>query len=473
MSEISWPERSTSYGYAVCGLGPAGCGFLLHAIKEDEIGRLVDKGLVLIDRSAHPGAGKVGDYKLTGNSLSRAFLDCIDDPKLAWLLGDLAVAASPVIKLRDIELLAPPLDVVGDFLTAIAERTIAYLSEAYRVPVLLDTEVEAIDRKLDQSFALTLHGKQDGHRQRLAVDNVLCSLGGRQMLGTIRQCELQPGLKLGAHAERIIASDDFLMMPDDVIQKAIPLSTDGTRDVVIVGGSHSAMSTIDRLTDALGPLGLERVIMLHREPLRLYYASPDEARSDGYSFDDPGDICPMSGRVNRFGGLRYRSFDVGKSILETGRTPDQSVEVVSVRLDDPASANAAAVQSYLAKASAVIACLGYQANLPPVVDHANREIELRNQPRGLEIDDEGRALAADGRPVPGLYVFGIGSRLLRRSDAIGGEPSFRGSADGVWLYHNHGGGVILNALTKGHSTKPEEHARKTPRPNFVDVAVSA
>lgn len=447
------------HGYAICGLGPAGCGFLLHAIKENAISRLVDKGLVLIDRSATPGPGKVGRYRLTGNSLSRAFLDCVDDPKLGGLFQDIATSAPSVAELRAMEQLAPPLDIVGDFLAAVAQRTIAYLSSAYQVPVLLETSVETINRRIDGGFSLNLRRMSDGHQFNIETDNVLCGFGGRQSIEMIEQCEIQPGLRLGDHTDRIIPSDDFLMMSNDAVRRSIPRASGQANDVLVVGGSHSAMSTIDRLTDALGPIGLRRIVMLHREPLRLYYASVDAARRDGYAFDDPDDVCPMSGRVNRFSGLRYRSFDVARSILETSRTPDQSIEVVSVHLGNLGREGRAMKEALLDRAAAVITCLGYQANLPRVFDPWEQEIALRNQYGGLEVDDNGCALTVDDQPVSGLYVYGIGTRLLKRSDAIGGEPSFRGSADGVWLYHNHGGSVILDALGNTFSSGTDRSVR--------------
>ena len=126
--------------------------------------------------------------------------------------------------------------------------------------------------------------------------------------------------------------------------------------------------------------------------------------------------------------------------------------------------------NYLRRAAAVIACLGYQANLPRVVDPWHREIEFQNRLGGLDIDGNGRAVTIDGQPVPGLYVFGIGSRLLKRSDAIGGEASFRGAADGVWLYHNHGGSVILNALGKTLSSGID---RPAPTQSGIDHAKRA
>lgn len=450
MSEIRSLNERERYGYAVCGLGPAGIGFLLHAIKEGAVDQLVDRGLVLIDRSRTPGAGKVGDYRLTGNSLSKAFLDCSDDPKLAWLFDDLNVSATSIRQLRDRLHEAPPLDIVAEFLEVMATRTIAYLAREHQVPVLLGTSVEAIHQRSDGRFRLQLYRNDSGQKKTIDADNLLCGFGGRQAESVIGACEVRPGLRLGDHARNLFASDDVLMMSNDAIRSMASKNPASIQEAVVVGSSHSAMSTIDRLTEALGPVGLKRIVMLHREPMRLYYASPEEAAEDAYPFDEKADICPMSGRVNRFGGLRYRSFDVARSIIETGRTPDQTVEIVPVRLSEHSDES---VARYLQGACMTVACLGYQANLPPVLDTRDREIPLQNSARGMEIDEQGRALTADGRPVPGLFVYGIGSRLLKRSDAIGGEPSFRGSADGVWLYHNHGGAVILDALQDTFSSK--------------------
>lgn len=440
MAEIC-PFSSGRFGYAVAGFGPAGCGFLLHAIKTKSIERLVNDGLVIIDREAKPGPGKISRYQLTGNSLSRAFLDCVDDPDLAWLFEDLCKSDPSVKQLQALEFEAPPLDIVGDFLTMMAKRTLDHLKEKYGIPVLLETEIDQLQRQPSGSFTLSLRHRQTGQTSTMSAENVICALGGRQSRQVVENTEIAPKLPLSEFSDHLMVSDDFLMMSDEAVRAAIPLKDGG--DVVVVGGSHSAISTIDRLTEALAPVGLKSLTMAHASPLRLYYASAEEARADNYPFLDPDDICPMSGRVNRFGGLRYRSLDVAKSILKTGRMPEHDVAINWLQLR---SSSAAMIRQTLDKAPTVIAAMGYQANLPSLVDDRNVEIPLCNLPRGVEVDETGQVNTVNQGPMPGLFAIGIGSTLLRRSDEIGGEASFRGVADGVWLYHNHGGGVILNAL---------------------------
>lgn len=464
MAEIC-PISSGKFGYAVAGVGPAGCGFLLHAIKANAIEQLVEGGLVVIDRDSRPGAGKVGDYQLTGNSLSRAFLDCFDDPDLAWLFDETCQNDPSVRQLRAMEFEAPPLDVVGDFLRLLARRTLDHLKSRYGIPILLETEIARIQHQESGDYILHLRNRDTGQASRIVARNVVCALGGRQGRPVVEETEIVPGLKLGAATRNLMVSDDFLTWPDDAVRAAIPIDKNAA-DIVIVGGSHSAISTIDRVTQALAPVGLKSVTMLHTSPLRLYYASPEEALAEDYPFLDPEDICPMSGRVNRFGGLRYRSLDVAKSILKTGRMPEHDVAVNWLRLRSSAPLM---IKDALAEAPAVIACMGYQANLPPVVDEEGNDITLCNWPRGVEVDDEGRIETVCQGPMPGMFAIGIGSTLLRRSDAIGGEPSFRGVADGVWLYHNHGGGVILSALDHSFSSQEALYAETHRVPRNAQV----
>ena len=453
MAELC-PFPTQKIGYVLAGFGPAGCGFLVHAIKSNAIERLIDDGLLIIDRSSRPGAGKVGDYQLTGNSLSRAFLDCIDDPALDWLFGDLAATEPSINQLRELEFEAPPLDIVGNFLTAIAKRTLDYLVNEHGVPVLLETEIDQIQQKAAGDYLLSLRNRRTGQTFAISARNVVSALGGRQSMDIIEDTDIAPGVTLGDATDQLMTSDQFLMMSDEAIRDAIQINGGSSADIVVVGGSHSAISTVDRLCQALAPVGLKHLTMLHGSPLRLYYSSPEEARADNYPFSDAHDVCPMSGRVNRFGGLRYRSLDVAKSILKTGHMPEHDVEIHWMPLKSTAPD---VITQALRQAPAVIAAMGYQANLPPVVDAQSVDIPICNWPRGIEVDEIGSVKTVCQGSLAGLYAIGIGSTLLRRSEAIGGEPSFNGVADGVWLYHNHGGGVILNALIDDEPTLENQH----------------
>ena len=436
--------RHQRYQYAVCGFGPAGSGFLLHALKSGLLGRMADEGLVVIDRAASVGPGSIGQYRLTGNSLATAFIDCIDAPGYRPLFDDLR-ARNPVVRaMRAIGAAAPPLDLTAAFLEIMVERLAERLTRDYGIPILRSTEIRRIARQDSGGYRIDLRDRTSGRESAITACEVISACGGRQSPDVVATDPLTPGLILDPWRERLLMSDDFLRVSDEAIRDAVPLGG-ASRDVIVVGGSHSAMSTVDRLAQALGPAGLRRITLLHRSPIRLYYASVEEGLRDGYAFDETADVCPMSGRVNRFGGMRYRSFAVARSILTTGRTPEQPIEVRLTRLTRE-SLGRHRVLDLLDRAPAIITCLGYQANLPRLVESNGEPIGLDNTPTGLRVDSRGQALRTCGRPLPDFYAIGLGSKLLRRSETIGGEPSFTGQADGVWLYQNHGAIPVIRSI---------------------------
>ncbi|KPW54252.1 Uncharacterized protein ALO80_05643, partial [Pseudomonas caricapapayae] len=72
----------TTCGCVVGGAGLAGMGFLFNALKSDAMPGLSAKGLIVIDASDRPGAGVLGDYRITANSVGDVFIDCLRDPAL-------------------------------------------------------------------------------------------------------------------------------------------------------------------------------------------------------------------------------------------------------------------------------------------------------------------------------------------------------------------------------------------------------
>ncbi|MCV4860509.1 hypothetical protein OFB63_31150, partial [Escherichia coli] len=90
------------------------------------------------------------------------------------------------------------------------------------------------------------------------------------------------------------------------------------------------------------------------------YESVEQAQAAGYLFDAQHDVCPVSGRVNRSGGLRYRALDIGREALCSGRVGKTGVRVqmfqtLGGRPDDHEPARLA-----LADSAVIVQCSGYQ-----------------------------------------------------------------------------------------------------------------
>lgn len=93
-SSEMYPDGSRSvpgdYSCVLCGAGPAGMGFLFYAFKSGKLAEVARNGLLIIDKRMSLGAGKLGDYvNVTGNSVSKTFLACLEHERFDEVFGDI------------------------------------------------------------------------------------------------------------------------------------------------------------------------------------------------------------------------------------------------------------------------------------------------------------------------------------------------------------------------------------------------
>ncbi len=150
----------------------------------------------------------------------------------------------------------------------------------------------------------------------------------------------------------------------------------------------------------------------------------------------------MSGQVYRLAGFRLDSRELLLSVRGTaGRGPERRVAFLRVLPEDPEGVDRA-----LASADLVVAAMGYAPRLLTVLDPQGAEVPLAGSERGrAAVDDRCRVLDREGRPVPGLHGLGLGMGFVP-TGRFGGEPSFRGQANGLWLWQNDVGSMVADAL---------------------------
>ncbi len=61
------------------------------------------------------------------------------------------------------------------------------------------------------------------------------------------------------------------------------------------------------------------------------------------------------------------------------------------------------------------------------------------------MDNDCRVLDAGGNPLPHLFAIGLAAGFVPHGK-LGGEPSFRGQANGLWLWQSDVGGLIVDAI---------------------------
>jgi len=220
--------------------------------------------------------------------------------------------------------------------------------------------------------------------------------------------------------------------------------------IVIVGGSHSAWAAAYNCINKMSQTcSFEKgsIVILHRSPIRLYYGTLLEALDAGYTVDPVNDVCPLTGRVNRYGGLRYFINTFAQQVLLSGQEKRICTKMLLGN-----NSNSSAVESVLCSASLIVAAIGYAARVPQLFDQSGKEITLLSEFGQLTTDANGQCSDTHGNLLPNVLAYGLGSGQFSNPE-VGGETSFAGRVDGVWLYMNDMGKVLLRTLTNEEGEK--------------------
>ncbi|CAD6524200.1 hypothetical protein LMG28140_01578 [Paraburkholderia metrosideri] len=453
----------TEFSCAICGAGPSGMGFLFHAFKTGKLPEIARNGLLIIDRGLELGAGKLGEYaNVTGNTVGNTFLACLEHENFEEVFGDLR-RHSPLHKQMVDAADGPPmLTEAGALLALATERLLAYLTARYDVTVLRGREIDKVRRLKNGGFEIDYHDVDNASSlSTVSADTVVMNLGGLQRVGEIDELCRGLGLPPPDADVRTYVSDDVLSLTTTQLadEFSTDLSQQGTgrkKRITVVGGSHSAFTTVDRLAMELGSEGLEEITVIHRSPVRLFFETIEEARATGYVVDEANDVCPVTKRVNRAGGLRYRAFDIARSIMATGHVPGTMPHVELIEPDSSEDAWLRA-RDCLRESIAVIHGAGYGPNMSVLVDHRDTPIALQLGQGGVVSDRFGCPFDANGDLIQGLFSFGLGSGFrpdeqIRRE--TGFEAAFRGRIYGVWAFHHDFGGRVLNGVLEALAAVP-------------------
>lgn len=395
------------FGLVLCGLGPAGAGVLVAAARVGRLREMLDQGVAAFDaRPVEQLGGSLRDYRIRANSFAEVFLESLDEPGSRELLAGLANTPQAQ-DLRAARRTYPPLELAGAFTDLVSRRVAEVLERHPRCSLTTATTVTAIDVR-DHGVVV----RDAAGRETLARVSVIC-LGGEPVADTDDGVVARL-LKVWTGA-RAVVGDDAVRNPAALV---------AARHVTVLGGSHTAWAVAARcLTDASDV----RVALVQRRPPPLYFQSRADARAAGYAFDDVGDVCPLSGRVHRFGGLRGPARELAASSSD--------------RLDVhtlPGPWTPELLRDLVPVTDLVVPCLGYRARLPEI--SIDGELLDRRRAESL-VGTDGGASA----PGSGLFAHGLGAGL-RPLPAAGGEPAYAGRLDGVWLYQHDAGDVMVQRV---------------------------
>jgi hypothetical protein len=197
----------TVCGCVVAGAGPAGMGMLFNALKSGVMPELAREGLIIVDASANPGTGRLGEYNITANSVGDVFLDCLRDPALRDVFEPLE--RSPAYwRIRRQAQSAPLLSDVAELLAEASKLVLDFIVDRYGVKLWRSTAITEVVHDGDEYQVWV---ESEGRSRRIRCRSVILNLGGRQNPQHLINSLADQGLAVSPTAQ-IQSADALLRM---------------------------------------------------------------------------------------------------------------------------------------------------------------------------------------------------------------------------------------------------------------------
>lgn len=430
-------HSDTVRGCVIVGGGPAGTAVLTAASKKGLLERLSGEGLTLVERTPHVGPGALGGYAIRSDTTAETFLSAVRGnpyPELA------ALETHPAGQMmaRHCGALGAPLAETAPLLAATAQRLRGIVT-AHGGEVLTDSEAVSAQRTVEGYWRTTLTGPSGQHV--LTSRSLVVATGGYQTDAQVADKRVA-GARLGELAGERLMRSDLLLRRGGVEAVVERLAGRRAPRVVIVGASTSALASAVQLLKCHDlPWGADAITLMVRTPPKPFFPSIEAAEAEGFTDFTADDICPVSGFVLRLAGLRLESRELVMRMLALGRrTPDPRLALHRLTGEDDAEA-----RRLLGEADLVVGALGYRPRALPLFDADGQPIALAHGAGRPMVDRHCRILDDRDRPVPNAYGIGLSAGFVPWG-ALGGEKSFRGQANGLWLWQNDVGQMIVDQL---------------------------
>jgi hypothetical protein len=447
---IEMATSGRSFKLVIVGGGPAGLSPLLAAHRMGQLETLLSSGVAVVDTAKRLGAGSIGQYAINSDSGGRAFADCLDADRPSELTElqahplarQLATAGDGAVALAD----------VGRFLGRVGAAVERMMRRHPASAVLVRHEVTSA-QQIPRGWRVKLRDLKTGASRSITTEQLVVASGAHQPVERLATEQVAGRALAERCGTRLLQSGDVLTA-GGLERVSCMLSGKMRPRVIIVGGSTSAAAVahalLNRMPQVVFPAG--GLTILHRRPLRIYYSDRQSALTEGYTEWAEEDVCQISGRVFRFAGLRLDSREL---IMQArgigGRPPEPRLHLHRLlKHDDEAG-------RFIDTADVVIAALGYRPRALLLHDLKGRLIPLlaHTGPQAPMVDGRCRILDAAGAPLPNVFGIGLAAGFVPRG-RLGGEASFRGQANGLWLWQHDVGELIVNAvLDAATSTRPE------------------
>ena len=159
--------------------------------------------------------------------------------------------------------------------------------------------------------------------------------------------------------------------------------------VAIIGNSHSAYSVADKLLKKFPDIQID---LFKKSPTKPYFDSKEEAAANGYVVSSLDSICPETGKINRFDGIRSsaRQLWIDEQAGRLGNRLRSHMNVPIEEIDPDV---------------AIVQATGYTPRRLPLFHEDGSRINYSTRPT-----QDGYASLHDeaNRPLHGAFAIGIG-----------------------------------------------------------------
>lgn len=425
----------------VIGGGPAGTGLLFNAIRKKELKKFLGTGIAFVEKTGDFACGNIGKYIINSDTEGKVFLECLTNTENIFLGNKKIEAAARIV--TQYAHCSVPLPLVGEYLKLLGDELKEQIQNCTS-NLFSHSIATAIYKTRAGHFFTELHcAKDDFKKTWIRSDNVVFAMGGTQNRADIINSSLTHDLCLKKYAHKILLTDTLFTDKGLLDAKEIILKS-GNKKIVVIGSSHSALTSITTLSNKLNGVGFNEgdITLMHRNKFKVFYPNKEQALKEGYSDFTDLDICPLTHRVNRLGGARLESRELLKKILGLAEEKESRVKLMNI---NPNEVTVNEMKNVLDQASLIIPAFGYRPRTVPMFNENGTSVTFSSENGGSLVNNKCQVIDSDGKPIPGLFGIGLASGFVP-SGKLGGEPNFRGQTNGLWLYQNGIGEIIYDQI---------------------------
>nr|MBA3901106.1 FAD-dependent oxidoreductase [Bacteroidota bacterium] len=350
----------------IIGGGPAGTGILISAIRKGKLIEMLEGGLAFIEKTENFASGTIGKYLVNSDSNGGVFLECLNDTGTDWfnhLLADEKVKSIVEIASKPV-----PLEMVGEYLQTLGATLKNILNSFPSFRIFQNSKAISIHKEKGGHFLIKMQTTEEGKVTECLIEaeSLVFAMGGKQDFEIAANSSITPSLNLKEYEQKIFLTDEFFTAPGLLKAEAL-IKKAKCNKVVVIGGSHSAFSSLWLMLNKMNGIEFEKaaISLLHRGKLKLYYESKEEAWAEGYVDFTEADICPVTQRVFRMGGMRADSKDLLRKFSGLSHPREERVELLGIF---DGGENSEMLKKKLDEAALIIPAFGYQPNIIPLYD---------------------------------------------------------------------------------------------------------